>query len=211
MSISLKMQNQLGPMTDSFLDWPMSLFDMRVDDADKLVRMYSEATDFACPGSEIVTNKMLNLQEQLGFLSLLFSKGMAINLRRHPLDNCVSCYMTSLTQSGHHYASSLDTLADRWIGRRRLQDHWPNVIDMPILELHYENLVTNQEHETRRLLEFLDVPWEEKCLEFHTSTKVARTISYDQVNKKMYTSSSGRWKNYEKHLGPLIDRLGEYL
>ena len=211
MSVTALMMNRLGPMTDSYLEWPSTLFDMRVDDANKLVDMYAEATAFACPGAEVITNKALLLQEHLGFLSLLFTRGKAINLRRHPLDNCVSCYMTPLTQSGHHYAASLDSLANTWIGRRRLQDHWPTVLDMPILELHYEELVVNQEHETRRLLEFLDVPWEDKCLEFHTSKKVARTISYDQVNRKMYTSSSGRWRNYEKHLGPLIDRLGDYL
>ena len=79
------------------------------------------------------------------------------------------------------------------------------------MELHYEALVQNQEHETRRLIEFLGLEWNEECLEFYKSKFVARTISYDQVNRKMYTTSDGRWKNYEKHLGPLIDRLADYL
>ena len=56
-----------------------------------------------------------------------------------------------------------------------------------------------------------DVEWNPKCLDFHESTQVARTISWDQVNRKMYTSSDGRWKNYEKHLGPMIDEVGPYL
>ena len=211
LSITTLMKNRLGPMVDSFLEWPANLYDLRVPDADKLVQMYANATESVCPGATVVTNKSLSLQEDLCYLSLLFDKGKAINLRRHPLDNCVSCFMTSLSSAGHSYASSLDSLASTWIGRRRLQDHWPQVIDMPILELHYENLVANQEHETRRLLEFLELPWHDQCLEFHTSKRVARTISYDQVNQKMYSSSSGRWRNYEKHLGPLIDRLSEYL
>jgi hypothetical protein len=90
-----------------------------------------------------------------------------------------------------------------------MREHWRETLDMPILELHYEQLVSNQEFETKRLLKFLGVPWEPKCLDFHTSKRVAATISYDQVNKKMYSSSSGRWKRYEKHLGPLIDRFTE--
>ena len=72
-------------------------------------------------------------------------------------------------------------------------------------------MVQNQDEETRRLLDFIDVKWEPRCLDFHESTQIARTISWDQVNRKMYTTSDGRWKNYEKHLGPVIDEVQEYL
>ena len=132
-------------------------------------------------------------------------------LKRHPLDNCVSCYLSNLLTSGHTYCADLTSLAQTWITRRKLQDFWTETIDTPVMTLQYESLVTNQEHETKRLIKFLDLPWEEQCLRFHKSKYVARTLSYDQVNKKMYTTSSGRWKNYEKHLGPLIDALDEYL
>lgn len=98
-----------------------------------------------------------------------------------------------------------------WVTRRVMQDYWSEVVEVPVMDLHYDKLVVDQENETRRLLEFLDLPWEEACLDFHKSKRVAATISYDQVNQKMYTSSSGRWKNYEKHLGPLIDIVGDYL
>ena len=84
-------------------------------------------------------------------------------------------------------------------------------LEIEMMDLHYDKLVVDQENETRKLLEFLGLSWEDACLEFHKSKRVAATISYDQVNKKMYTSSSGRWKNYEKHIGPLIDGLGDYL
>ncbi len=211
MSVSSLMEARLAQLTDSFQPWPVNLYDMRAGDAEQLLGMYTDARRFVCPDAPYVTNKSLVLEGQLGFLSLLFDKAKAINLHRHPLDNCVSCYTTPLHHAGHSYASNLESLAKVWIGRRRLKDHWASVIDMPILELHYEQLVSNQEAETRRLIEFLEVPWEDGCMEFHTSKKVARTISYDQVNQKMYTSSSGRWMRYEKHLGPLIDLLSDYL
>ena len=92
-----------------------------------------------------------------------------------------------------------------------MQDYWMETLELPMLELHYDKLVVDQENETRRLLEFLGLPWEPSCLEFHKSKRVASTISYDQVNKKMYTSSSGRWKNYEKHIGPLLDAFSDYI
>ena len=135
----------------------------------------------------------------------------AIMLYRYPLDNCVSCYTTNLLASGHLYCSNLEHLADVWLARRKIMEKWFDRIELPLLELHYEGLVQNQEYETRRLIEFLGLDWDESCLEFYKSKFVARTISYDQVNRKMYTTSDGRWKNYEKHLGPLADRLSEYL
>lgn len=211
MSITTLMQNRAPQLMDSFHAWPTCLYDMRVEDADAFAAMYGAARRRIASETSMVSNKSLVLQEQLGFLSRVLPAARAIDLRRNPLDNCVSCFTTSISNAGHLYAGDLEQLGRTWIARRRLQDHWPTVLDIPILELHYEELVANQEHETRRLLEFLDVPWEEGCLEFHTSTKVARTISYDQVNKKMYNTSAGRWKRYEKHLGPLIDMLSDYL
>ena len=212
LSVSVLMQQRLQFMTDSFLSWPECLIDMRQDDVNALAGMYAEATRRAAVGGGThISNKVLTLQYQLGFLSVVLPNAKAVNLRRHPLDNCVSCFTTNIAGSGHHYAGDIENLGKAWISRRKLQDYWPTVLDMPILELHYENLVANQEAETRRLLEFLEVPWNDDCLQFHKSSRVAATISYDQVNQKMYTSSSGRWKRYEKHLGPLIDLLEDYL
>ena len=68
-------------------------------------------------------------------------------------------------------------------------------------------MVSDQEKQTRRILDFLDVPFDDACLNFHETEKMAATLSYDQVSQKMYTTSKGRWRNYEKHLGPLIDIL----
>ena len=92
-----------------------------------------------------------------------------------------------------------------------MADMWLDLLQIPVMELHYENLVADQRGETQRLIEFLDLPWQEDCMEFHKSKRIARTISYDQVNKKMYNTSDGRWKNYEKHLGPLIDIVSYYI
>ena len=92
-----------------------------------------------------------------------------------------------------------------------MADMWMEKLSIPVMELHYENLVADQRGETERIIEFLGLPWQEDCMEFHKSKRVAKTISYDQVNKKMYKTSSGRWKNYEKHLGPLIDVVSDYI
>ena len=79
------------------------------------------------------------------------------------------------------------------------------------MELHYESLVANQRDESERIIKFLNLPWQEDCMEFHTSKQIARTISFDQVNQKIYNTSCGRWKNYEKHLGSLTEMFTDYM
>ena len=207
LAASQLMQASIARLTDSFLPSPMNIVDLRVADANAIGRFYERYTDPLRKGRRYLSNKALAMQVHLGMLSLCLPKLRVINLFRHPLDNCVSCYTTNLLASGHSYTNRLDWLAEVWKARYEMQRFWPEVLEVPFLELHYEDLVANQESETRRILDFLDVPFDEACLEFHTSTHAATTLSYEQVTQKMYSTSKGRWRNYERHLGPLIDEL----
>ena len=209
--VSGSIQRKMQSATDSFHRYPQCVFDMRVEDANAFAAEYRDAIEWFSVGKKRVTNKAIGLQRQVGFLSLFLPQSRAIMLHRHPLDNCVSCFTSNLVHTGHAYTRTIQTLGQMWVMRREMQDYWTEVVEIPVMDLHYDKLVVDQEAETRRLIEFLDLPWNEDCLQFHKSRRVAATISYDQVNQKMYTSSSGRWKNYEKHLGPLIDIVGDYL
>ena len=211
MSVGGLMQLDVATLTDSFHPWPLSLLDMQKEDADTLSKQYFDAVDAFRTNEKVVTNKSPGLTNQLAFFSKVLPSARAIMLYRHPLDNAVSCYTTNLIASGHTYCNSLDTLGRTLIVRKRMIDCWLERLSIPMMELHYESLVANQREETQRIIEFLDLPWHEDCMEFHKSKCTARTISYDQVNQKMYTSSDGRWKNYEKHLGPLIDMFSDYI
>jgi len=214
MCVGHSMQLNASRLTDSFHSWPNTMIDIRVDDAKALSLQYLEANkgvEDEAPSEKIISNKALNLPLQLGFLSKILPSSRAVMLHRHPLDNAVSCYTTNLLFSGHAYTNSLPMLGATWVARKKIADHWMRVLSIPMMELHYENLVADQRGETERLIEFLDLPWQEDCMEFHKSNRVARTISYDQVNQKMYNTSDGRWKNYEKHLGPLIDVVSDYI
>jgi len=102
-------------------------------------------------------------------------------------------------------------LGRMWRIRKEMRAYWRDTLETKPIEIQYENLVSNQEHETRRLIKYLDLPWNNDCLQFHKSKRIAATISYDQVNKKMYTTSKGRWANYEKYLGPVIEHVKDYL
>ena len=211
LGISSIIKHKIPQLTNSSLPFPKSMLHLRPDDVDELQNMYLDSANWYSEGKKRVTNKSLSLHAHAGFLNFICPGSRVILLHRHPLDNCLSCHTTNLIANGHSYTSDLKNLGKMWVTRRKLQDHWRDVLELGVMELHYEELVQSQELETKRLLEFLDIPWDDKCLEFHTSKKVATTISFDQVNQKMYTSSDGRWKNYEKYLGPLIDEVQEYL
>ena len=211
MCVGMTMQLDIMPLTDSFHAWPNNLVDIRADDAAKLAELYLEAVEYSRNGERVMSNKALNLPIQVGFLSKVLPSSRAIMLHRHPLDNAVSCYTTNLVAAGHPYTNNLEHLGRVWIERKKMTDMWTDILSIPVMELHYENLVANQREETERLIKFLDLPWEEDCMQFHKSKRVAKTISYDQVNKKMYKTSSGRWKNYEKHLGPIMDIVSDYI
>ena len=85
--------------------------------------------------------------------------------------------------------------------------HWRAVLDLPMLELDYEELVANQEETSRRLVNFCGLPWDDACLRFYENPRRARTASFDQVRRPMYTRSVGRSRHYRAHLGPLIAAL----
>ncbi|MCH7573488.1 MAG: sulfotransferase, partial [Planctomycetes bacterium] len=96
----------------------------------------------------------------------------------------------------------------------RLMAHWRDVLDLPILEVQYESLVGDQAAQSQRLIEFLGLDWDERCLRFHETSKdakragIAPTLSYNQVRRPVYRSSCGRWEPFKPHLGPLIEALG---
>jgi len=86
--------------------------------------------------------------------------------------------------------------------------HWGSIGSIPMLEVEYESLVADPEDGARRIIEFIGLGWDDACARSHETRRAVSTLSSDQVRKPMYTSSVGRWRNYEKHIGVLIDALG---
>ncbi|MBG80842.1 MAG: hypothetical protein CMJ39_09070 [Phycisphaerae bacterium] len=196
-------------MCDSYHNYPQCLIDMRPEDADAMQDWFVEYLEPYRNGAARVSNKSLMNYEHLGLMSVILPDTQAIHIKRHPLDNCLSCHLTEIIVNHHRYAAKLEDLGAIYKARQKLWHHWQEVLDIPMLEVPYECLTADQETWTRRLIDLTGLEWEENCLEFHKSSRSAMTISYDQVNQKMYRSSVERWRNYEKHLGPLIDALGD--
>lgn len=154
-----------------------------------------------------ITDKMPHNFLYLGLIALLFPDCHIIHCVRNPLDVCLSCYMTDFG-IGHYYSHDLKHLGTFYNDYKRCMEHWKTVVNLPMLEVRYEDVVADLEGQARRMLEFLDLPWDEGCLKFHESKRPVATASKDQVRRPLYKSSMGRWKHYEKHLGPLIELVG---
>lgn len=154
-----------------------------------------------------VTDKMPYNFFWLGLLALLFPRARIIHCLRDPRDTCLSIYFQNFTGQ-HHYAYDLGNIGFSYREYHRLMAHWREVGSLPMLEVQYESLVESPDVQTRRILEFCGLSWNAACLNFHSSGRVTKTASYDQVRRPLYRSSIGRWRHYEKHLSPLIETLG---
>jgi tetratricopeptide (TPR) repeat protein len=141
----------------------------------------------------------------LGLIYCVFPNARVIYLRRDPIDTCLSCYFQQFSPR-INFATNLADLADYYRGHQRLMAHWRRALRPgTLLEVPYAGLVADQEGWTRRMLDFVGLPWDEQCLNFHKTERPVTTASGWQVRQKIYKSSIERWRNYEKFIGPLLE------
>lgn len=155
-----------------------------------------------------VIDKMPGNITYLGYIATLFPNARVIFCQRDPLDNCLSCYFQRFNKDHQIFSYDLVDCAQRYLEQAKLQAHWQQVLPLRMMTIQYEGLVGDLEGQSRRLIEFLGLPWEPRCLDFHKTDRTVLTSSVWQVRQPIYTRSVGRWKHYEKHLGPLLEALG---
>lgn len=154
----------------------------------------------------VVDKHPLNFQF-VGLIMQMYPNARVIHTIRHPLDTCLSCFFQNFTK-GQHYSFDLVKLAHFYNDYRRVMEHWESIYPDRILRVEYEDTIADQEAQTRRLLDFCGLDFEEACLSFHKTKREVKTASFLQVRKPLYNSSTNRWKNYSRHLKPAADILG---
>ena len=158
----------------------------------------------------VITDKMpLNFQ-YIGYILSAFPEAKIVHLKRDARATCWSIYKSCFKNKGNGYSYNLDDLAGFYGLYVELMDFWHQLYPGKIYDICYEDLTTNQEDETRKLLEYCDLDWDENCLNFHKNQRAVKTASSLQVRQKMYQGSSEAWKQYEAHLKPLIKALDSY-
>jgi hypothetical protein len=143
-----------------------------------------------------------------GMIAMALPNARIIHTRRHPVETCLSCYRL-LFGDGHQW--SFD---QRLLGRfyRRYYDlmaHWREQFPGRMLEIRYEDSVSDFEGQARRIVDYLGLAWTDDCLRFFETERSVRTASASQVRKPIYNTSTNRWRRYEKHLGPLLEEIGD--
>jgi tetratricopeptide (TPR) repeat protein len=156
------------------------------------------------PDALRVIDKMPANFLRLGLIHEALPNARIIHMRRNPIDTCLSIYFQHF-KTGHSYANDLDDLAHYYGEYLRLMEHWKTRLpEGAILEVAYESLVDDQETWSRKMLQFIGVPWDPRCIDFHRTDRSVMTASKWQVRQKMNRASIERWRNYEEFVGPLL-------
>jgi tetratricopeptide (TPR) repeat protein len=172
----------------------------------KLGDQYIESTTRFRKGSPFFTDKMPNNFASIGLIALILPNAKIVNARRHPLDSCMGSYK-QLFYKGQSFTYDLVELGEYYLEYQRLMDHWHEILPGKVLDVQYENMVADQENETRRLIEHCGLPWEDGCLRFYETDRAVITASSEQVRQPIYSKSVNSWRRFEAHLGPLIEVL----
>jgi tetratricopeptide (TPR) repeat protein len=129
-----------------------------------------------------------------------------IHVTRHPMAAGYAMYKT-LFQDGYPFSYDLRDIARYYVGYRRLMDHWRITMPGGMYELNYEQLVADQLAETRKLLAFCGLEWQDACAQFQRNPSATTTASASQVRRPIYDSSVAQWRHYAAQLAPLTDVL----
>ena len=170
-------------------------------------RNYIEATAFRVPSGSRFVDKTLNNYLYCGLIHAALPQARIILVRRHPLDACWAIYKAHF-QGKFSFSYDQIELADYYLAFRRLAAHWKSALPPDVLlEVNYEDIVKDQAAESRRIIGFLGLPWDDKVLRFHQSPTPSATASAVQVRRPIYASSVGKWRCHADRLAPLRARL----
>ncbi|OLF75244.1 hypothetical protein AWH62_05305 [Maricaulis sp. W15] len=143
----------------------------------------------------------------IGLIAAALPDARIVHMQREPMDNAYSLYK-ALFRMGYPYSYDFGDLAAYMRAKDSLMDHWRRVLPGRIIDVRYEDVVADQETETRRLLQAVGLEFEASCLAFHRNPGPTATHSAAQVRQPIYASSVGLWRRYEAQLQPLADKLG---
>ena len=202
--------SRLQSIIGAWTPWPSCVNGLTADHRRQLSASYEHALlKHGFASSDCYVNKHLFNLKLLGLIAMLFPNAKVIFTHRDPRDVGVSCFLGNFSSHVHPELQTVEHVALAIEQHQRLMDHWKSVLNLQWMDVQYEDMIKDQEKTTRQIVEFCDLPWDDRCLRSHESGRTVMTLSYDQVNKPMYTTSIGRYRNYEKHIAALMPLANE--
>jgi tetratricopeptide (TPR) repeat protein len=173
----------------------------------RLGRRYVERLSLLAPGAKRIVDKLPANFRHLGFIHLALPNAKIVHVRRDPRDICLSCY-SKLFLGGLNFVYDLGELGRYYKMYDALMAHWRMVVpEGVLLDVQYESLVSDFEPQARKIIEFCGLAWDARCLAFSANQRPVRTLSQSQVRQPLFANAIGRWRHYERHLGPLLAAL----
>lgn len=172
-------------------------------------REYVRRLEPVAQGAKRVTDKLPGNYTMCGLIAAALPKARIIHCMRDPIDTCLSCFMKNFS-APLTFTHDLERLGRYYRAYHDAMEHARQILpDGMMLDVQYEDVVADIETQARRIVAFCGLPWDDRCLSFYETKRVVRTASVSQVRQKIYSRAAGRWRRYEKHLGPLIQALGD--
>lgn len=182
---------------------------MRPVDCASIGQLYLQRLPRDAARPDRTTDKWLENFKHLGLIQACLPNAAIVHCRRDPRDSCFSIFAMRFS-NGHAFAYDQVELGRYWRAYDGLMAHWTRVLPPgKILEVPYEGVVEDLEGWARRLVAHCGLPWYDACLRFYDSKRQVRSASVAQVRRPIYSASVGRWKPFARHLGPLLETLGE--
>jgi tetratricopeptide (TPR) repeat protein len=155
-----------------------------------------------------IVDKMPGNFNFVGLIHAILPNAKIIHSRRHPVETCLSCYRI-LFAEGHQWTYDLGQLGRYYRRYWDLMEHWRTQFPGVMYEVRYEDNVADVEGQAKRLIEYLGLDWNPNVLNFYNTDRPVKTASASQVRKPIYSTSTNRWRKYEKYLGPLLEEIGD--
>jgi len=182
-------------------------YNLKNDEFALIRKQYSNSLERFYVNEKVITDKWILNFKTIGFILSAFPESKIVHLKRDARATCWSIYKHYFSDEGNRWAYDYQDLARFYKSYVGLMDYWHNLFPGKIYDISYEDLTSDQEKETRNLLRYCDLDWDENCLNFYTNTRAVKTASAVQVRNKMYQGSSDVWRQYSEHLKPLLDAL----
>jgi tetratricopeptide (TPR) repeat protein len=190
--------------------YPAILNDLPGDKLHAFGAAYINDTRFHRGSAPRFIDKMPNNFMHVGLIHLILPNARIIDARRHPMGCCFSNFK-QLFADGQEFTYDLDEMARYYRSYVTLMDHWDRVLPGEVLRVHYEQVVDDLEGQVKRILDFLGLPFERQCLDFHRTERSVRTPSSEQVRQPIYRSGLNQWRNFGPYLAPLEARLTDLI
>lgn len=168
---------------------------------------YMEGIDQLNATEPYITDKMPVNHRWVGFILSSMPDAKVINLQRDARATCWSNFKHYFAPDGNGYTYNIEDLVEYYNMYVDLMEFWRQKYPGRIYDLNYERLTENQEEETRKLIEYTGLEWEDQCLSFQDNERRVKTASLSQVRQKMYQGSSDEWRKYEPYLGEMLSAL----